>query len=98
MVAESSFSYDDHGEKVREKDLSVGSYFVYSLYDWLKMFGIKMSWPAMEKIDEAREEANEQLDIRLIMKKIRYFEWTLSLLLDKTHRVASQIVKPMTIK
>ena len=54
MVAESSFSYDDHGEKVREKDLSVGSYFVYSLYDWLKMFGIKMSWPTMERIDEAR--------------------------------------------
>lgn len=97
MVAESSFSYDDNGEKVREKDLTIGNYFIYSLYDWLKMFGIKVGWPSMQRIDDAREEANEQLDIRLIMKKIRYFEWSLNLLLDRTHRMASQIVKPLTI-
>lgn len=32
------------------------------------------------------------------MKKIRYFESSLNLLLEKTHRIALQIVKPMTIK
>ena len=39
MIAETSFSVDETGRKVKEKDFSFLTYLKYSVYDWLKMFG-----------------------------------------------------------
>lgn len=61
------------------------------------MLGINCKWKKMERIDEVREEANQLLDVSNLLKKIRYFDWCIALLMDKTHRTASYLVKPMTI-
>ena len=44
MVAEASFSYGEDGKKLREKDMGFLTYFLYSIYDWLKMIGINLKW------------------------------------------------------
>ena len=58
MVAENSFSYDENGKKIREKDLSIWLYIKYAFYDMCKMVGCELDWEDMKRIDEAREEAN----------------------------------------
>ena len=62
------------------------------------MLGIKLNWHKMQKIDEAREEANEQLDITYMIKKLRYYDWCLSLLMERSHRITSNLVKPTTLE
>ena len=54
MVAENSFSYDEHGKRVREKDLTIWLYVKYAFYDMIKMLGCSPDWQDMKKIDEAR--------------------------------------------
>lgn len=48
-------------------------YVKYAFYDMVKMLGCNLDWEDMKKIDEAREEANQQLDVKTIMKKLRHF-------------------------
>lgn len=48
-------------------------YVKYAFYDMVKMLGCNLDWEDMKKIDAAREEANQQLDVKTIMKKLRHF-------------------------
>ncbi len=55
-AAEAAFTYDETGRKVKEKDFGLITYFAYSLYDWLNMFGLAPKcWTKMKEIDEVRE-------------------------------------------
>lgn len=69
-VAENTFTMDEEGRRVKEKNFGFFSFLKYSLYDWMDSLGIPISWREMELIHRAREEAGEQMDTRLIIKKL----------------------------
>lgn len=52
----------------------------------------------MQVIDEAKEEANEQMDIRLIMKKLRLFEKVSQMVVNDYLLGSLYLTKPMTIE
>ena len=55
LAASPSFTYEDDEKHVSESDMGYCTYFIYSIYDWLKIFGINCKSKAMKRIDEARE-------------------------------------------
>ena len=69
-VAQNTFSLDDSGKKYRQKDYTFFQYLKYACYDWLVALGIKVKWSQMELLHKVREEATEQMDIRLVIKKL----------------------------
>lgn len=71
-VSEGAFSFSD-GHLAREKDLHFGKYVKYVAYDWIKMlFCCQMDWNECKAIDEARAEANEQIDVKHLLKRISH--------------------------
>ena len=52
----------------------------------------------MEIINAAREEANEQLDARLIIKKLERLERVNELLINERNLVCAQLIAPPTIE
>lgn len=56
-VAESTFTMDESGKKVKEKNFGFFSFLKYSLYDWINSLGFSISWHEMEQVNKAREEA-----------------------------------------
>ncbi len=52
----------------------------------------------MQKIHEAREQACEQLDPALILRRIKYLEDVSSLLLSEHRELALHLAEPMTLK
>ena len=77
-VSEGAFSFKD-GHLAREQDLHFGKYLKYVLYDWIKtFFCCEPNWKDCKAIDEAREEANEQIDVKHLLKRISHLEKVLS--------------------
>lgn len=56
-VAESAFTLDESGKKIRDKDFGFFTYLKYSIYDWIDSLGCTPKWESMETIHKAREEA-----------------------------------------
>ena len=54
----------------------------YKLYENLAFFGCDPDWERMRRIDKVREEINEQLDVRLVLKKLNYLDRVAEVLLD----------------
>ena len=52
----------------------------------------------MEIINAAREEANEQLDARLIIKKLERLERVNQLLISERNLICAQLIAPPTIE
>ena len=52
----------------------------------------------MEIINEARKEANEQMDVRLIIKKLERLERINQLLLNERDLICAQLIAPPTIE
>ena len=69
-VAQHTFSLNETGRKYKQKDFTFFTYLKYACYDWLLYFGFKPKWKSMEQLHEVREEATEQMDIRLVIKKM----------------------------
>ena len=71
-VSEGAFSYSE-GHLAREKDLHFGRYLKYVVYDWIKtLFCCEPKWSDCKAIDEAREEAIEQIDVKHLLKRISH--------------------------
>ena len=60
---------------MKEEDFHFLKYFKYVIYDWMKtLCCCELDWEDCKKIDAAREEANEQIDIRLLLRRIAHLE------------------------
>ncbi len=71
-VSEGAFSFSD-GYLAREKDLHFGKYVKYVAYDWIKtLFCCQLDWNECKAIHEARAEANEQIDVKHLLKRISH--------------------------
>ena len=51
----------------------------------------------MEQINEVKEEINEQMDVRYLMKQLQHFEPVNKLLLEEHRVVASLLMKQPTL-
>ena len=53
-------------------------------FDWIKTFlCCEPNWKDCKAIDEAREEANEQIDVKHLLKRISHLEKVLSTLVNE---------------
>ena len=71
MVGEGAFNYNDDGKKLREEDFTFLKYIKYSGSNYQ---GCQFGWEYREEIAGTREEANNQLDVSLLFKKIQHLE------------------------
>lgn len=53
-ASEAAFKYDNNGKSVKESNFGLFTYFKYSLFDWLTMFGCQPNWKDMKEIDATR--------------------------------------------
>ena len=62
-------------DKVKESDFHFLRYLKYVVYDWIKALSCcEPDWEDCKKIDAAREEAVEQVDVQLMLKRISHLE------------------------
>ena len=64
---------DETGRRIKEKKFGFFTYLQYAFYDWAKAFNIKIEWKKIEDFDRAREEVIEQMDMKLLIKRIQRF-------------------------
>ena len=67
-----AFSFKNEN-KVKESDFHFFMYLKYVIYDWIKALTCcEPDWEDCKKIDKAREEAVEQVDVQLLLKRISH--------------------------
>ena len=60
---------------MKESDFHFFMYLKYVMYDWIKALTCcEPDWEDCKKIDSAREEAVEQVDVQLLLKRISHLE------------------------
>ena len=65
-----AFSYGNQ-TKVKEEDFHFLKYLKYVVYDWIKtLFCREMNWEDCRKIDTAREEVSDQIDVQLLLRRV----------------------------
>ena len=99
MVGEGAFNYSDDGSKVREHDFHFLQYVKYCAYDWVKTLTcVELDWRKCKEIDETREEANNQLDVTLLFKKIQHFERVIEYIISDKENVGIYLTEPPSIE
>ncbi len=75
FVGEGAFNYSEDGKKIRERDFNFFSYIAYSIFDWIKTLTCcEPNWKFSKQVDQTRDEANNQLDVKTLLRKIQHFE------------------------
>jgi hypothetical protein len=99
MVGEGAFNYSDDGSKVREHDFNFLQYVRYCAWDWVKTLTcVELDWKKCREIDETREEANNQLDVTLLFKKIQHFERVIEYLISDKENIGIYLTEPPSIE
>ena len=74
LFVSEAFSYRDQS-KVREDDFHFFMYLKYVMYDWVKtLCCCRLNWEDCRKIDIAREEVSDQIDVQLLLRRISRLE------------------------
>lgn len=81
-VSEGAFSFKD-SHLAREEDFSFAKYLKYVVYDWVRtLFCYQIDWKDCKAIEEAREEAIEQIDVKHLLKRMTHLEKILSIVVN----------------
>jgi hypothetical protein len=69
------FNYQN-SSKVKEDDFHFFKYVKYCAYDWMQTLGCccEPDWEDCKKIHEIREEAQEQLDVQALLRRVSHLE------------------------
>ena len=98
MVAEGAFNYNDDGKKLREEDFTFIKYVKYSLYDWIQLLGCcELKWEDCEEIAGTRKEANNQLDVSLLFKKIQHLERAVEYMMSEKEEICLYLTEPPSL-
>lgn len=62
----------------------------YCLYQLAMKFGIKVDWPFIEYLEQCRKEILRQLDIRDLIKRLIFLEYSISYILEDYHLAEMQ--------
>ncbi len=75
LVGEGAFNYSEDGKRIREHDFHFLSYVGYVIFDWIKILTCcEPNWKFFKEVDQTREEANNQLDVKTLLRKLQHFE------------------------
>ena len=96
-VAEHGFCLDESGRKVREDKFGFHIYLGYAFYDWIRSFGINLKWQRMKDIDDARQEINQQMDVKYLIKRIQKIEGINKLILGERNLILTCLSKSPNI-
>ena len=84
MVAEGVFNLNDEGKKIKEHDFHFPKYVKYSIFDWWNTLTCcELEWNDCKEIEVTREEANCQMDVTRLFKKISNLEVALLYMIDE---------------
>ena len=98
MVGEGAFNYNDDGKKLREEEFTFLKYIKYSFYDWIQLLGCcELEWEDCEEIAGTREEANNQLDVSLLFKKIQHLERAVEYLMSEREEICLYLTEPPSL-
>ena len=65
--------YSGGNNKPKDENFNFFRYIKYVIFDWIKTFGCNSPrWQDCEKIEEAREEVNEQMDVEMLLRRISH--------------------------
>ena len=74
LFVSEAFSFKNQ-DKVKEEHFHFLKYLKYVVYDWVKtLCCCELDWQDCKKIDAAREEANEQIDVQLLLRRVSHLE------------------------
>ena len=74
LFVSEAFSFRNQ-DKTKEENFHFCMYLKYVLYDWLKnVFCCEPDWEDCKQIEMARDEANEHIDVRFLLKRISHLE------------------------
>ena len=74
LFVSEAFSFRNQN-KIKEEHFHFFKYLKYVVYDWVKtLFCCELNWEDCRKIDTAREEANEQIDVQVLLRRISHLE------------------------
>lgn len=68
----------------------------FNFFTLVKKCSKKVDWPIMEQISEARREILHQLDIKSLIKRIIFLEYSLTYLFEDYQLEGLQLNKPTT--
>ena len=81
LFVSEAFSFKNQ-DKSKEESFHFCMYLKYVLYDWLKnVFCCELNWEDCKQIEMARDEANEHIDVKFLLRRIAHVE---QLCKDKT--------------
>ena len=84
IVAQSSFNYEESGEKIRVAHFSFLRYVKFQIYEWIRaMFNRAPDWQDCKMIYETKDEANLFLDVEYLFRKIRLIDLAVRELIDE---------------
>lgn len=82
-----------------ENDFNFLEYLKFSLYDWIKVFTChEMQWRNCKEVEETREEANNQLDVKLLFRKIQHFEKVIEYLISDKENISIYLTEPPSLE
>ncbi|HRI34438.1 MAG TPA: hypothetical protein PLD02_11845 [Saprospiraceae bacterium] len=82
-MAESSFSYDETGFKVKSDNFYFWHYVQYTIFDWINLLCCCTSnWSSCIKIDETREKVVMQLEADRLLRRLNNIERSIKQIMD----------------
>ena len=99
-MAEGCFKYDEDGDQFKASSMNFCVYIGYTIFDWIRsiFFCCTPNWKYMRKLDETREEANCQLDVFFLYKKLQYLEDLCRLNISKDEAICMSITTAPTLQ
>lgn len=98
-MGENAFNYGSDGKKFKSKKFHFWHYVKYSLYDWIDfLLCCELGrWGKCEQIHQTREEANEQLNVSYLFRRLQYYERVFEYILSNEERMALYLTEPPSI-
>ena len=96
-IAKSLYHYDKD-ETIDSDGFHFFTFLGYIVYLGFNKIGVSLNWQRMQIYHRSLEEVRQQLDVRLIMKKILYQERLSSAILEKPKSKLLHIQEPMTLE
>ena len=93
-----AFSFKNQ-DRVKESHFHFLMYLKYVMYDWIKMLTCcEPDWDDCKRIDSAREEAVEQMDVQLLLKRVSYLEQLIHLFFSKGEDICTYLTGGQTFE
>ena len=97
MISEKTYS--DVSGKAKEEHFNFFTYIKYTVYDWFStLCCCEPNWQNCKKIDEARKEVNEQMDVEMLLRRITHLEDVVKMLIPEKEEKTLYLKHPHSLQ